>query len=170
VPVEDHFMPLLAALFWQRRLRGQLPFDALEAAKTELRSGDWPIDSIEPLRRVYAATMRKVLARAAWREGDAAAAQRAAQTVVGWLLPPYVRSSHFESGVIDDRAHREFSAAFCEDAPSGERLIAQCLGYLIDERADPEDLAVRPYARAAIDNICAFTRCFGSGGVAGAAS
>ena len=172
VPVEDHFMPLLAALFWHRRLQGQLPFDALEAAKAELRSGQWPTRLIEPLHRIYAATMRTVLARAAWRGdgGDHDGARRIVQTIGGWLLPPYVRSSHFEAGPIDEHAHRAFSAAFCNDAASAERLIAQCLGYLIDERADPEDLAVRPYARAAIDNICAFTRCFGSGGVAGASA
>jgi hypothetical protein len=167
VPVEDHFMPLLAALFWHRRLRGQMPFDALEAAKTDLRNGQWPPLAIEPLRRAYAATMHKVLARAAWRKRDDAT-RRIAQTMVGWLPPPYARSSHFESGLLDDRGHRELSAAYCDDVQGGERLIAQCLGYLIDERADPEDLAVRPYARAAIDNICAFTRCFGSGGVAAA--
>lgn len=164
VPVEDHFMPLLAALFWQRRWQGQVPYQALEGAKAELRSGDWPEALIEPLRRAYAKTMRAVLERAAYREGEPGA-RRAAQTIGGWLLPPYVRSSWFETRGLDDATHREFSAACCESAAGRERLVAQCLAYLIDERARPEDLAVLPFARAAIDNICAFTHCFGSGGV-----
>jgi hypothetical protein len=119
---------------------------------------------IEPMRLVYGKTLRKVLKRAVYREGDDGA-NRAAQTIAGWLLPPYVRSSYFESRSLDERTHREFSVSYCESAEDRERLIGQCLGYLIEENARPEDLAVLPFAQAAIDNICAFTHCFGSGGV-----
>jgi Tetratricopeptide repeat/CHAT domain len=175
-PVEDHFMPLLAGLYWHRRLKGQVPHSALAGAKTDLCCGDWPAALIRPLRDAYRHTMQKVLARAIWRPAAAVAgdiadnssgnsALRAAQTLRGWLLPPYVRSNHFDGPGFDADAHREFSARHCENAANAERLLRQCLGYLIDERARPEDLAVNAFAKAAIDNICTFTHCFGSGGL-----
>ena len=169
-PVEDHFMPLLTAMFWLRRRSGQPPYDALQGAKEDLMRGDWPDAAQDPLRRAYRRTMRRVLQRAQWRdaEGDTAA-REAARSVTGWLLPPYVRASYFDNVSFDDLLHREFSSACCEGAQARERLISQCLSYLIDERARPEDAAVRPFAQAAIDNICAVTHCFGSGGATGSA-
>jgi hypothetical protein len=164
-PVEDHYMPLLAALYWHGRLQRQSPWQALADAKTALTSGDWPAPLIEPLERAYRSTMRKVLRRAIHRTGDGEEdARRAGQTTVGWLLPPYIRSTCFEDRGFDAAAHREFSARCCATAAARERLIGRCLDALIGQRGWPEDLGVRPYARAAIANICAVTHCFGHGG------
>lgn len=165
-PVEDHFMPLLAALYWHARVQGLVPFEALRSAKQALKAGAWPESLIQVLHRAYHRTMRDVLRRAVYREGSARQNRRVAQTVAGWLLPAPVRDMYFGAPMMSRDCHLAFSTHYCEDEFGRERLIRECLANLIEQRANPVDLAVRPFARSAIDNICAFTHCLGNGGIA----
>ncbi len=164
-PVSDHVMPVLAALYWTNRRHGLPPHDALDDAKTALRSGDWPDEVVEPLRRHYRRTMRDVLRRARWRDDvrpdQARRAHLAAQSVAGWLLSAYLRSLYFDDAAFTTEHHRAFSAACCESPPARAGLVEPSLAYLIDERAHPEDVAVRAFAHQAIDSVCMFTQCFG---------
>ena len=169
-PVEDHFMPILTAMYWLRRQAGESPYYALESAKITLMSANWPEGLEVPMRRAYYKVMNKVLRRVGGHNATGEiSANRVARTIAGWLLPPYVRAIYFGDDELDGPLQRKFSKAYCERAVDRERLISQCLGYLIDERAHPEDAVVRSFAQRAIKNICAVTYCFGSGGVPGKA-
>lgn len=157
-PVPDFYMPILAALYWHARVAGVLPHEALEQAKSQLRSGNWPPELLTPVRAAFTVRMTDVLERAAAREPVESSVMAAARSVAGWCLPEEVRKRHFwkPSRELSREDLRGFVQEWCASADRRAALVTEVADRLIAGR---HDLPAASYA--AIEHLCAYTVCFG---------
>jgi tetratricopeptide (TPR) repeat protein len=163
-PVPDFHMPVLAGLYWIARAAGRVPVEALEAAKAQLQTGDWPDTVQQAVRRVYARQMQEVLMRAQYAgeaTGDPLAkadrAYRLARSVAGWILPQALQADCIDASQAATASnHRHFSTRWCESRIARQSFAEAAVNHMIEARAAwPAD------HRAQIVHLCAFTQCFG---------
>lgn len=163
-PVPDFYMPMLAALYWHARVAGVLPHEALEQAKSQFRSGNWPPELLTPVRAAYTARMTDVLERAAALDLGDRTVMTAARSVAGWCLPDEVRKKHFWKPPkhLSWEDLRGFVQEWCAGADRRAALVTEVADRFIAGRHD-----LPAAARASIEHLCAYTVCFGDVAQAG---
>ena len=178
----DLYMPVLAALYWHARaVRKCNAPQALQLARSQLRSGDWPHAVVRPLHEAYRTQMLQVLQRIARLVPDSDEHREQAlegeplqhtlalarRTVFSWCVLPSERRLLGIDALPDEPSLEQLLPIlrqWCRGPQQREELVAAVLERLIDARHHPG-----PDVRAGFEYVAAFTMCWGDGGEAAAA-
>jgi hypothetical protein len=163
-PAPDYYMPLLVGLYWYERLRGILPTLALERAKQNLLSAQWPDAVSSAVRSSYATVMEEILAHGQYAgaptdEQGATVNRnfRLAHSVGSWTLPEVLRREISEQrGAMTFQEHRRFSSKWCESVNRRREFASMASNYLVEGRFEWVE-----ERRSQLEHLCAFTQCFG---------
>ena len=162
-PISDFHMPMLMTLYRHHRIQGVPAADALERAKLQLKSGDWPGNIPETVERAYELAMEEVLLRAQFagsptgdRLAKADRSYRLARSVAGWVLPQALQQALGDPSSFTAEAHQGFSRAWCESTTKRAEFAHAAARFLVETRA-----GWPARHRVLADHLCAFTQCFG---------